>query len=196
MADVFRPGRGPAGRPLVFVVFGAGGVGKGALVARLLGLTDSVWLSRSWTTRPRRPGEPEDAYVFTSPEAFMERVQAGGFIEWNKFSANGHLYGTPTLEPPPGHDVLLEIDLNGAEQIRRRYPEAVLIMVMAPSAQARAARLHKRGDDQAAIQRRLQIGAEEEEAGRRVADYVVVNDNLERAARELAAIVGKRREQA
>ena len=196
MADVLRPVPPPAGRPLVFVVFGASGVGKGALVERLLSLTDNLWLSRSWTTRSRRPGEPEGAYVFTSPEAFMARAKAGGFIEWNKFSANGHLYGTPTLEPPPGQDVLLEIDLNGAEQVRRRYPEAVLVMVTAPSAQARAARLHKRGDDEAAIQRRLQVGAEEEEAGRQVADYVVVNDDLERAARELAAIVGKRREQA
>lgn len=178
------------------MVFGAGGAGKGAVVERLLGLTGNLWLSRSWTTRPRRPGEPEGAYVFTSPERFMERVRAGGFIEWNKFSANGHLYGTPTLETPPGRDVLLEIDLNGAAQVRRRYPEAVLVLVTAPSTEARAARLRKRGDENEAIQRRLQVGAEEEEAGRRVADYVVVNDDLDRAAGELAAIVGRRREQA
>jgi len=178
----------------VFVVFGAGGVGKGALVGRLLELRPGLWLSRSWTTRARRPGEPEDAYVFTDRGSFLARAEAGGFIEWNEFAGNGHFYGTPTLEPPPGHDVLLEIDLNGARQVKKRYPGAVLVLVVAPSSEVRAQRLRSRGDEEAAVRRRLELGEAEEAAGRLVADHVVVNDDLQRAASELAGIVDMHRE--
>jgi guanylate kinase len=183
---------------LVFVVFGAGGVGKGTLVERLLELRDGLWLSRSWTTRPRRPSEPAGAYVFVSREEFMARVAAGGFSEWTEFQGNGHLYGTPALggqpwpgEPgaPEGKDVVLEIDLDGAKQIKAQYPGAVLIFVVAPSADEQLHRLHWRGDDEASIAKRLEVGAEEERAGRQLADHVVVNDDLERAGLELAAIV-------
>jgi guanylate kinase len=175
--------------PLVIVVFGPGGVGKGTLVDRLVQLRDGLWLSRSWTTRPRRPGERDDAYVFASEEAFRARLAAGGFLEWNEFAANGHLYGTPTFDPPAGLDVLLEIDVNGAAQVARRYPQAVLVLVVAPSREAQEARLRARGDNQADVERRLDLGAEEELEGRRMAHFVVVNDDLERAAAELAGIV-------
>lgn len=175
--------------PLIFVVFGPGGVGKGTLVDRLVQLRDGLWLSRSWTTRPRRPGERDDAYVFTSEEAFRARLAAGGFLEWNEFAGNGYLYGTPTLEPPPGFDVLLEIDVNGAAQVARRYPGAVLVLVVAPSRRAQEERLRARGDDRDDVERRLDLGAQEELEGRSMAAYVVVNDDLERAAAELAGIV-------
>ena len=134
-----QPGRGPRSKlsdeegepdaPLIFVIFGAGGVGKGTLVSRLLELRDGLWLSRSWTTRPRRPSEPEDAYVWVNREQFIDRVATGGFVEWNEFAGNGHLYGTPTMEPPSGSDVVLEIDPQGALQVTKRYPDAVLILV-------------------------------------------------------------------
>lgn len=175
--------------PLIFVIFGAGGVGKGTLVSRLMRLRDGLWLSRSWTTRERRPSEPESAYVFATRQEFVDRVSAGGFVEWTEYPGNGRLYGTPTLEPPGRSDVVLEIDPDGASQVKRRYPDAVLVFIAAPSVEVQAERLRRRGDDEASIEKRLLVGAEEERVGREMADHVVVNDDVERAAAELAGII-------
>lgn len=186
------PGDEAAGEPrtpLIFVIFGAGGVGKGTLVDNLLSLRDHLWLSRSWTTRARRPTEPESAYVFATRGEFMGRVSAGGFVEWTEFAGNGQLYGTPTMEPPAGSDVVLEIDLDGASQVKRRYPDAELVFISVPSVEVQAERLRRRGDDEASIEKRLLVGAEEERVGRAMADHIVVNDDLERAAAELAGII-------
>ena len=184
-------GRGP----LIFVVFGPGGVGKGTLVARLLQMRENLWLSRSWTTRPRRPGEAEDAYVFTDRERFLARVQAGGFLEWTEFAGNGHLYGTPTLEAPEGDAVVLEIEVDGARQVKAAYPHAVLVLVATPSREVQAERLRARGDDESEVRRRLVVGEQEEDVGRKMAAHVVVNDDLERAAEELAGIVDMHRKE-
>ena len=181
--------------PLIFVIFGPGGVGKGTLVARLLQMRENLWLSRSWTTRPRRPGEAEDAYVFTDRERFLARVQAGGFVEWTEFAGNGHLYGTPTLEAPEGDDVVLEIEVDGARQVKAAYPHAVLVLVATPSREVQAQRLRARGDDEREVQRRLAVGEQEEDVGQKMAAHVVVNDDLERAAEELAGIVDVHRKE-
>ena len=189
---------GAAGRcpRLIFVVFGVGGVGKGTLVARLLELRDHLWLSRSWTTRARRPSERSDAYVFVDKDQFMDRVGAGGFVEWTEFAGNGRLYGTPTLDAPESFDVVLEIEIDGAAQIKARYPAAVLVLIAAPSLQVQAERLRQRGDDEQSIASRLAVGEEEDRVGRRMADHVVVNDDLVRAAQELAGIVDSCRQHA
>lgn len=179
-----------AGQPLIFVVFGPGGVGKGTVVRRLLQVCEDLWLSRSWTTRPRRHGEPADAYVFTEREAFLDRVKAGGFVEWTEFAANGHLYGTPTLAAPLGEDIVLEIEVDGAAQVKAAYPEAVLILLASPSKEVQAQRLRARGDDERHVQRRLELGEQEDRVGRAMAEHVVVNDDLEQAVKELAGIVG------
>jgi guanylate kinase len=119
----------------------------------------------------------------------MARADAGGFVEWTEFAGNGQLYGTPTMEPPEGCDVVLEIDLDGASQVKRRYPDAELVFISVPSVEVQAERLRRRGDDEASIEKRLLVGAEEERVGRAMADHIVVNDDLERAAAELAGII-------
>ncbi len=146
-----------------------------------------LWLSRSWTTRPRRPGEAADAYVFVDRPAFEARIAAGGFLEWAEFL--GNLYGTPVPEASAGRDVLLEIDVQGAGQVVARDPDAVVVLVVAPSRAEQARRLQGRGDRADAAAERLRIAADEEAEGRRLASHVVVNDDLERAVGELLAIV-------
>jgi guanylate kinase len=151
----------------------------------------TLWLSRSWTTRRRRPGETEGAYVFVDRPTFMERVDSGGFFEWAEFL--GHLYGTPMPDPGVGRDILLEIDLQGARQVRQLRPDATLILLLPPSADIQAARLRARGDDESAIAQRLRTGADEELWGRSIADAVVFNDDAGRAIAEVAGIVEGRR---
>lgn len=167
---------------------GPGGVGKGTVVARVMELAPDLWLSRSWTTRARRPGEPEDAYVFVDRATFEDRIAAGGFVEWNEFPANGALYGTPDIAPGD-RDVLLEIELNGARQVKARYPDAVLILVVAPSREVQEQRLRGRGDDEQSVARRIALGEVEQREGERIADHVVVNDDLDRAAHEVVGII-------
>lgn len=176
---------------MIFIISGPGGAGKGTLVDRLLALDPKLWLSRSWTTRPRRPGEPESAYSFVSREEFLRRVADGGFLEFTEFSGTGHFYGTPTLDPPAGRDVILEIEIHGAQQVKARCPEAILILVVPPSPEVQEERLRHRGDDEAHIRRRMDVGAEEERRGREIADAVVVNDDIERAAAEVVGILEK-----
>jgi len=169
------------------VVSGPGGVGKGTLVDRLVADDPTLWLSRSWTTRPRRPGEEQDAYCFVDRDTFMTKVRSDGFLEWASFL--GNLYGTPVPSPPPGTDVVLEIELQGAAQVCRARPGAVVILVVAPSADVQADRLRARGDEELQVVRRLEVGATEQVTGMALADHVVVNDDLDRAVAELAGIV-------
>ncbi len=162
-------------------------MGKGAVAAGLLARTPDLWLSRSWTTRPRRLSDAPDAYVFVDRQAFEAERDAGGFLEWAEVF--GSLYGTPVPAPPPGADLLLEIDVQGAAQVKGLRPDAVVICVRAPSRAAQEQRLRKRGDDEAVIARRLARAEAEEEAGMALADHVVVNDELGRAIEEVAGIL-------
>ncbi|HET7718596.1 MAG TPA: guanylate kinase, partial [Acidimicrobiales bacterium] len=151
-----------------------------------------LWLSRSWTTRPRRAGEPAGAYVYVDRAAFDAHIAGGGFLEWA--DVFDHRYGTPWPEPPAGHDVLLEIDVQGATQVKARHPEAVVVFIEAPSREAQEARLRGRGDREDVIARRLAAAPEEERLGRELADHIVVNDDLSRAIEEVAAILESRRQ--
>jgi len=155
---------------------------------QLVARDSSLWLSRSWTTRAPRPGEVErGAYVFVDRTTFEEAVAAGRFLEWASFLDN--LMGTPVPEPPPGSDVLLEIDVQGAEQVLDRHPDAVVILLLPPSPEVQAARLEARGDDESHIGRRVSLGRSEIERGSEIAAHTVVNDDLEQAVAQLAAIV-------
>ncbi len=123
--------------------------------------------------------------------AFEDRVAADGFFEWAEFL--GNLYGTPVADPVAGRDVLLEIDLQGARQVRRLRPDATLVLLLPPSPEVQAERLRGRGDDEGHIARRLAEGADEERQGRELADFVVVNDTVAQATADVASILEDRR---
>ncbi|MFM8867808.1 MAG: guanylate kinase [Ilumatobacteraceae bacterium] len=172
---------------LIVVVSGPGGVGKSTIVEALVGRDADLWLSRSWTTRSRRPGESADAYHFVDRATFESRVAAGGFLEWTEFL--GNLYGTPNPEPPVGRDIVLEIEVDGAQQVKRKYPHAILIFVLPPSRAEQEARLHARGDADPKVVERLRKAEEEEPIGKELADHVIVNDDLSETVEAMLQLI-------
>ena len=173
--------------PRIFIVSGPGGVGKGTIVNALVERDPRLWLSRSWTTRPQRQGERDTAYVFTDRASFEARIAADGFLEWTEFL--GNCYGTPTPEPVDGRDVVLEIELHGARQVKAVHPDAVLIFVLPPSREEQQRRLRGRGDDEVKVEQRLKKALDEEPIGVSIANHVVVNDDLERTVVEMTEII-------
>ena len=180
----------PAGR--LFVITGPSGVGKGTLIGRLLERVPGLELSVSATTRPPRPGERDGVdYHFLSDEEFERLAGDDELLEHATYS--GHRYGTPRSEVEPrlaaGRSVVLEIEVQGARQVRAAMPEAVQVFIAPPSPAALRARLEGRATDRPEeIERRLSA-AQEELRARREFGHVVVNDDLERATGELVALV-------
>jgi guanylate kinase len=174
------------------VLIGPGGAGKGTVAAELVANDPTLWLSRSWTTRSPRPGERErDAYVFVDRKTFEAAAADDAFFEWASFL--DYLVGTPIPSPPRGADVLLEIDVQGAEQVLAQRPDATVIMLLPPSPEVQAARLGARGDDDEHIRRRVELGQAETDRGAKIAAHTVVNDDLTRALAELTAIIDRTR---
>jgi len=153
----------------------------------LLERDSRLWLSRSWTTRARRPGESADAYHFVDRQTFERQIAAGGFLEWA--DVLGELYGTPLPDAPEVCDVVLEIDVQGARQVAARRPDAVCVLILAPSVGAQIERLRTRGDPEDHVQRRVELGRTEERDGRSLASHVIINDDLEQSVTQLAAII-------
>ena len=176
----------------VFVITGPSGVGKGTLIRGLLERVPGLELSVSATTREPRPGERDGShYHFLSAEEFERRAQDGEFVEHATYS--GSRYGTLRSELEErvreGAPVVLEIELQGARQVREAMPDALAVFIAPPSQEALRARLVGRGTDAPEqIEQRLRTAERELEAQTEFA-HVVVNDRLEQATHELARIV-------
>jgi len=184
----------PASHPtLTFIVSGPSGCGKSTLVEKMLQLRRMMF-SISYTTRqPRRAEDPGKWYNFVSEVEFERMVARGEFLEHARVFGR-HWYGTPKhwLEEAcaKGMDLVLEIDVQGAAQVRKSLPEAVSIFILPPSRQALGERLRARGQDsEEEIERRLAQAKEEIFAHLRDYDYIVINDELEHAGRRVQAIV-------
>lgn len=176
----------------VLVITGPSGVGKGTLIEQLLERIPELELSVSATTREPRPGEVDGReYHFLRPEEFERRVEAGDFLEHAAYSA--HRYGTlrEAVESRlrEGRSVVLEIEVQGARQVRAAMPEAVLIFIAPPDPAALRERLEGRGTDSPeAIERRLRTAEQELEAQVEF-PHVIVNDDMQKAASELESLV-------
>jgi guanylate kinase len=176
----------------LFVVSAPSGAGKTTLVERLVELAPGLTKSRSYTSRPCRPGEADGVdYNFVSRDRFDEMIRAGEFLEWA--DVFGNLYGTSAVDTgrlrTAGQDVVLVIDVQGARQVRRQGVETCGIFVLPPSYEILERRLRGRSQDSdGAIRRRLSV-AREEVSSFADYDYVVVNDDLESAVERLRAIV-------
>lgn len=176
----------------LIIISGPSGAGKGTLVDRLVIRVPDVWVSVSATTRLPRPGEIDgEDYVFLSDEEFMRRAEAGEFLEWA--TVHGKRYGTlrSTVEEKmaEGRQVVLEIDPQGATQVKALMPEAVLVFILAPSMAELERRIRHRGaetDEQVAI--RLATAVRELELVDTY-DFVVENEDVSRATDELAGIL-------
>ena len=177
----------PPHTSVTFGLSGPGGVGKGTVVAKLLDVVDDLWLSRSWTTRDPRPGEALDAYNFVDRATFRAHIEDDGFLEWVEFL--DYLQGTPVPNPPRGNDVLLEIDVQGAAQIRSMDPDAVLLFLDAPTIEEQESRLRARGDSDERVAQRLETAVAERAAAEELGCTAVINDNLESTVAELTTII-------
>jgi guanylate kinase len=176
----------------IFVITGPSGVGKGTLIRGLLDRVPELELSVSATTRPPRPGERDGVdYHYLSDAEFNERVAAGDFVEHASYS--GNRYGTLRSELErrlrAGIPVVLEIEVQGARQVREAMPDAVAVFIAPPSREALRSRLIGRGTDtREQIERRLRT-ADEELAAQPEFAHVVINDRLEDSIDELERIV-------
>lgn len=172
------------------------GSGKTSLAHRLLKEQKDVSFSVSYTTRPRRTGEKEGIdYFFVSPRQFSEMVDQGAFLEWAFVYEN--YYGTSRSfveeRLQAGRDVLLDIDVQGARKVWQQVPEAVTVFVLPPSFHTLRERLVDRGlDDSEVIRKRLACAREEIQCYREY-QYLIVNDEMERAVMELQSIIGAAR---
>jgi guanylate kinase len=186
------PTKAPPASGCLFVLAAPSGGGKTSLVNALLEREPGIRLSVSYTTRPPRPGEKDGVhYHFVDATRFMALKSGGEFLEHANVHGNWYATSASWLreEIAQGHDVLLEIDWQGAEQIRRLIPGAVLIFILPPSLASLRERLEKRGQDAPEVIERRLDAAREEMRHCGDFDYVIMNQDFARAVDDLSAIV-------
>jgi guanylate kinase len=176
----------------LFIISAPSGAGKTSMVSALLNSNRQIALSISYTTRAPRPGETDGKeYHFVSRDKFLQMAQQGDFLE--SAEVYGNLYGTSQSwiekQLASGRDILLEIDWQGAAQVRKLMPQAISIFILPPSLAALESRLNGRGQDSAeVIARRLQA-SQEDISHVAEFDYVIINDKLDEALRQLDAVI-------
>ncbi|NBJ92843.1 guanylate kinase [Parablautia muri] len=177
---------------ILIVVSGFSGAGKGTLMKQMVRSYENYALSISMTTREPRPGEEEGKeYFFVSKEEFEDKISKDGLIEYASYCDN--YYGTPReyveRQLERGKDVILEIEIQGALKVRKKFPTALLLFVMPPSVAELKKRLEGRGtESQEVIKKRLRRACEEAE-GIEEYDYIVINDELEECVREMHSLI-------
>lgn len=178
--------------PSLFVVSGPSGAGKSTLLTRALEQMPDVRFSVSHTTRSPRRGERDGVqYHFVDRPAFEALVKRDGFLEWAE--VHGQLYGTSRAEyeaaQREGRDLLLDVDVQGAQQVRARIADAVSIFILPPSHAALERRLRGRGpEDESSLQRRL-AAADQEMSHYREYDYAIINESLEQSVEALSCVM-------
>lgn len=179
-------------RGILFVISGPSGVGKGTIKDALLAQITEIKVSISATTRSPRVGEIDgNDYFFITEKKFQHLIEQGEFLEWAQVYSN--MYGTPKRfvqhSLNQGHDVLLEIDIQGALQVKNTMPQGVFIFIAPPSMEELASRLCSRGkDSQDSIEKRL-AGCQEEMSHKKDYDYLVVNDDIDQAVEKVKSII-------
>ena len=177
--------------PLLVVLSGPGGVGKGVLAEKLVTRDKNLALSQSWTTRIRRSDEDPEAYKFVNRQEFLDHQNHKGFIEWNEFL--GELYGTPVPDASDANDILLEIDVAGGNQIKENYVDALLIFVDAPSVEEQRRRLLERGDTQERAEERIIEGERERIEAESLGYLKIINDDLEETIKRIQEVISEKR---
>ncbi len=176
----------------LIVISGPSGAGKSSVVNRAIQGREDMCFSTSVTTRDPRPGEIDGKdYFFISPERFREMVENNELLEHAEYVA--HSYGTPRgfveQRMGEGFNVILDIEVQGARQVKEKMPEAILVFILPPSMEELRRRLEKRGTDSAEVIDARLLRAREELKEAPLYDYVIINDDLGEAAKEFAAIL-------